>query len=237
MVAIKVLTFNIHHCRGKDGEVNIERVSEMIKSINADIIGLNEVDKNFSKRSDFLDQAEWIAKKLGLAHLYAPGISKEDGSREFGNALLTRFPVTQHRTITFSFLPGIEKRSMVEACLDTPLGKVMVYVSHLSLNPVIHFIQTGKIIGEMNRKYPVILMGDWNMRPKSRGWKMVTAHLTDTWDYTASRGKTFPSIKPRVKLDYIFCSQQFSPVSSQVIASAPIVSDHLPLVSILSKKD
>ena len=55
------MTFNIHHGKGVDKQANLSRIAEVIDICNADIIGLNEVDRHFSKRSLYEDQAGWLA--------------------------------------------------------------------------------------------------------------------------------------------------------------------------------
>lgn len=58
VIKIRLLTFNIHHGKGLDRKVNLQRISHVIKSVNADVIGINEVDKNFSNRSNYVDQTQ-----------------------------------------------------------------------------------------------------------------------------------------------------------------------------------
>ena len=50
--SIRVMSYNIHHGEGIDGKLDLKRIGDIIKNSNADIIGLQEVDKNFGSRSN-----------------------------------------------------------------------------------------------------------------------------------------------------------------------------------------
>ncbi|WP_237088696.1 endonuclease/exonuclease/phosphatase family protein [Paenibacillus larvae] len=47
----RVVTFNIHHGRGTDRKLNLDRIAQVIEKSQADVIALNEVDKYFSRRA------------------------------------------------------------------------------------------------------------------------------------------------------------------------------------------
>lgn len=91
------MTFNIHHGKGIDKQVDLYRIAEVIEKSDADIIGLNEVDKHFSKRSLYENQIGWLAKQLNIEHAFSPSLSiKSKNSttiRQYGNALLSRYPI------------------------------------------------------------------------------------------------------------------------------------------------
>lgn len=61
-IKLKVMTFNMHHGVGLDGELNLQRVAKQIRKSGADIIGLNEVDNHYSARSHFKNQAKKLAE-------------------------------------------------------------------------------------------------------------------------------------------------------------------------------
>jgi endonuclease/exonuclease/phosphatase family metal-dependent hydrolase len=117
VIRLRILTFNIHHGRGLDRIVDLDRISRVIRSANPDIVGLNEVDKQYSKRSEFVDQADWLAEKLDMEHVFGPAITLESqGNRQYGNAILSRYPIIKSRKHPFDFLPKVvEDRSLLEA--------------------------------------------------------------------------------------------------------------------------
>jgi endonuclease/exonuclease/phosphatase family metal-dependent hydrolase len=238
---LRLLTFNIRHGKGMDGQVNLQRTADVIKYANADMIGLNEVDKHFSERSAFIDQTAWLAKELSMEYAYGPAISIQKGKevkvRQYGNALLTRFPIVERNNHLFNILPGIiEGRSILETKVLIKDQMVYVFVTHLSLSPFLHRKQTEQVIQRVrHRDGPVIVMGDWNMKPHSKGWNQIEHFLTDAWKASAKEGmgKTYPSYRPRNRLDYIFVSSHFQIMSSEVLTICPDASDHLPVIAIV----
>ncbi|OCA85726.1 hypothetical protein A8F94_12690 [Bacillus sp. FJAT-27225] len=239
----RVVTFNIHHGIGVDKELDLGRIASLLKSLDADIIGLNEVDRFFSERSAFQDQAKYLAKELQYDHVFGPAVTMEglDGNekRQFGNALLTRLPIIEPKNYPFDFLPKvIEDRALLEVALKTGDQTLKVFVTHLSLALFQHKKQSSFILNKVNEiKGPSIVMGDWNMTPRSRTWRRVTEQLTDVWTETHQRssgGHTFPSRRPFRRLDYIFVNRYFNVVDCEVVTSEREISDHLPVLATLT---
>jgi endonuclease/exonuclease/phosphatase family metal-dependent hydrolase len=237
---IKVMTFNIHHGKGLDLKVDLNRIAEVIEKSNAHIIGLNEVDKHFSKRSYFEDQISWLAKQLNMNYAFSPSLSLKPKTmskvRQYGNALLSRYPIVAKSSYLFDLISGvIEGRSLLEATIQINNQLVLVNVTHLSINPYLHKKQTDFILNRLSSySYPFIIMGDWNMMPGSRGWRKMTRETQDAW-YIAGigAGHTYPSLHPRVRLDYIFVSHHFQVIKAEIFTKTPNASDHLPLKATL----
>ncbi|PLT27488.1 endonuclease/exonuclease/phosphatase family protein [Peribacillus deserti] len=239
---IKVMTFNIHHGRGMDKKLDLDRILRIIKHADADIIGLNEVDKFFSGRSKFIDQTKYLASGLHMNYAYGPAITIEDKAhnrqKQYGNALLTRFPITCVKNHPFDFLPKIvENRSMLEVCINAGGYSLNAFISHLSFAPFLHKKQTSFILHHMIQSdLPSFVMGDWNMTRQSKSWKLVTQSLGDAWleaNPSSPGGYTYPSKKPRTALDYIFINQGFKAVEAAVLENSSLASDHLPITATL----
>ena len=236
IIEVNILTFNIHHGRGTDKKVNLKRISHIIKESNADVIGLNEVDKYFAKRSYFKNQIDCLANDLNMNYVYGPTISiyeKETNVlRQYGNALLTRLPILEFNNIPFDFLPNvIEGRSMLTAKLQ--IGQIIFYtaVTHLSPTPFLHKKQTSFILEHMNKlNHSIIILGDWNMKPHSKSWKNMIKYYLDAWTVTnLDKGYTYPSTRPKLRLDYIFVTKEINVLQTKVITKQRESSDHLPL--------
>jgi hypothetical protein len=95
MLEIKVMTFNIHHGKGMDNRADLFRIAELIDKCDVDIVGLNEVDRHFSKRSLYEDQIGWLANQLEMDYAFSPSITIKSKHlskiRQYGNALLSRY--------------------------------------------------------------------------------------------------------------------------------------------------
>ncbi|MDQ0256314.1 endonuclease/exonuclease/phosphatase family metal-dependent hydrolase [Evansella vedderi] len=235
---IKVLTFNIHHGKGLDKMVNLRRISNVIKSSKANIIGLNEVDKHFSKRSDYEDQAQWLAKDLNMEYVFGPAITLrgkgQSSIRQYGNALLTQFPIIKSKNHPFDFLPRVvEDRALLEVDIKVNNRILTIFVTHLSLAPFLHQKQTQFILETVAAcNYVPIMMGDWNMKPFSKSWRLITSQLKDT-NTDHKSNFTFPSRRPTMKLDYIFVNPQVEVLNAGSYAYDLQASDHLPFLATL----
>lgn len=238
---VRVMTYNIHHGQGTDGVINLHRIADVITQSGADIIALNEVDRHFSKRSDFVDQTAWLAAELQMNAYYGPAITlkaKDKGSmRQYGNALLSRYPIATADHQTFhSFSKLSETRSAIDAIILIQQHKLLILASHLSLNPYIHKRQTDWIVQKAGLSdVPAIVLGDWNMKPASRPWKKVSSTLSDVWQRQGQGlGFTYPSHAPASRIDYIFADPRLQVRSIEVLSTIPKASDHLPVLAIFS---
>lgn len=188
------MTYNIHHCRGTDNRVDVDRIAQLISRSDSDIVGLNEVDKQFSRRSAYKDQIEWLAKQLNMEQAFSPSLSikssRTTSLRQFGNAILSRYPIVTRTSQPFDFLSGfMEGRSLLNTAIQINKKLVQFSVTHFSLNPFLHRLQTNFVLNELNRSpYPTILMGDFNMTPRSKGWRKITSQFQDVWQM-AGNGK------------------------------------------------
>lgn len=137
---MRVVTYNIQYGKGRDERYDIDRTAEAL--VGADIIGLQEVEAYWD-RSGNIHQVERIAERLGGYHA-AFGATVDifknlDGRpvrRQFGNAILSRWPIITTRTFLFPKLGPINahsiQRGVTEATIDTPIGLIRVYTSHFS---------------------------------------------------------------------------------------------------------
>ncbi len=233
---LKVLSFNIHHGKGLDKRVNLERIANIIKSSEADIIGLNEVDVSFGKRSQFLNQAAILAEQLEMKFVFGPVITRKKSDEmagEYGNVILSRFNMINHNNhLLFSYPYLAEPRGLLEVNFEISGKVISAFVTHLSINPFLQRKQIMDIESILQRKSNVILMGDFNMSPVSRNHSYISRFLRDSSEREC--GNTYPANKPRKKLDYIFIHDDITAVESKVLTNDPVASDHLPLLTEIS---
>jgi endonuclease/exonuclease/phosphatase family metal-dependent hydrolase len=92
---MRVATFNIHHGASADDRLDLARTAAEIRALDADVVGLQEVDVAFGDRSAGQDQARELGEMLGMDVAFAPAIDRPaatpDGPRrQYGVALLVR---------------------------------------------------------------------------------------------------------------------------------------------------
>ena len=129
---LRVLTYNLHHGEGTDGRLDLERIAGVIRGAEPDVVALQEVDRR-AERTGSVDQPAELARLTGLRVAFGANISLQGG--DYGNAVLSRFPIVRqvnHR------LPGpanIEQRGVLEVELlvpgrETPLVLLATHFDH-----------------------------------------------------------------------------------------------------------
>src|SRR5438093_9407405 len=101
---LRVMTYNIHHAAGADGRVDVERIAKVIKSADADLVALQEVDR-CTKRSGGIDEAAELERLTGMNAIWGKAMDFDGG--EYGQLILCSMPI---RTNAVYHLPGSEGR-------------------------------------------------------------------------------------------------------------------------------
>jgi endonuclease/exonuclease/phosphatase family metal-dependent hydrolase len=236
-----VMSFNVHHGRGTDGVLDLARIARVIKASGADIAGLQEVDRNFAERSDWTDQAAELAELLGYHVAYGANIDldpPEPGKprAQFGNAVLSRYPIARWENTHLFRSPGEEQRGLLHAEVHMPGVLLHVYVAHLSASSETDRArQARQIVQLVNENDPAVLLGDFNARPQTPEIATLSAALTDTWSAAPGAGPLAPHPGARAgRIDYIFASQRLRTTWTRFSTDDPAASDHLPVVSRLA---
>lgn len=224
---IKVVTFNIHHATDIDNNDSLDKILSLLRSINPDLICLQEVDK-IRPQTNRINQALYLAKNLGFRYVYEPVRKYPEGS--YGNAILSRYAILNSKNIILTDLSDV--RCCLKADIRAHNNIITVFNTHLGLSqPVRHKDLAEIILPELlSHNNPTILAGDFNAPTNRTEIKMLESLLTDT--FTKNSGlidHSFPANNPTARIDYIFINKQFSPLNYYIVDSD--VSDHLPVVS------
>ncbi len=167
MDRIRVATLNIWNRMGP-WEERLVAIRREVERVQPDILGLQEV---LVLPEHSLDQAEAIAEGFGYHVAY--GRSPDADAYGMGNAVLSRWPIARSMTFT---LPGTaEHRCLVFAEIDSPIGKLRFFATHLNwrfqesdvrqlqVQCAARFIEANS----PHDDYPPILVGDFNSEPDS----------------------------------------------------------------------
>jgi endonuclease/exonuclease/phosphatase family metal-dependent hydrolase len=236
---IRVMSFNIHHGVGTDGVLDLQRIADMIKSQGADIVGLQEVDRHWSERSNFVDQTAWLARELNMHVVYGANLDNdplEPGQprRQYGTAILSRYPIAESRNTLLPKYRGQERRGLLEATLKVRGTTLRFANIHLTNNNAERKEQSAKVAELLaGSSRPTVLVGDLNAVPTAPEITILTSRWKDTWPQVGEGpGYTIESGKPPKRIDYILHSQGIHPKSAEVLTT--LASDHLPVVARLS---
>jgi endonuclease/exonuclease/phosphatase family metal-dependent hydrolase len=232
---LKIMSYNIHigNPPSKPKLIDINSIVKAIKAENPDLIALQEVDVN-TNRSGKINQAEIIARNLGMNYFFAKAIDHDGG--DYGVCILSKYPISEtkiHR-LTSILGTGGEPRVLATAKVELEDGSFIRFGStHLDAqaNPINREIQIKEInkIAEAEI-LPFILAGDLNAEEQSpviREFDQIfTRSCTDC-------APTFPVLRPDRTIDYIAfkTGNKFKTLKHEVVQEH-YASDHLPIISI-----
>jgi len=249
---MRLATFNILNGRSPvDDLVDIDRFAAAVTALDADVLGLQEVDRH-QPRSHLADLTAVAAEAMGaVSHRFVAALSgtpggfwtpatqdEVPGAASYGIALLSRYPVRSWHSlrlprIGFRFplylpeqrkviLADEEPRAAVIAQLDTPTGPMIVANTHLSFVPGWGQLQLRRIRRHLvGLPDPAIVMGDLNMEAP---WPAAITGFS-----SLAAHPTIPRDEPSRQLDHILGRG----VEDEVVDSRAVrlpLSDHLALV-------
>jgi endonuclease/exonuclease/phosphatase family metal-dependent hydrolase len=233
---LTVMTFNIHHGVGVDGRLDLDRIAEVIRSSGADVVALQEVDRHFSERSAFADQAQELGRALHMHVAYGANLDLEplapgQPRRQYGNAVLSRHRIRSSRNILLPRLEGEEQRGLLEVSLRVRGVPVRVYATHLQHNSAVsRQLQAEAILQAITSSdSSMLLLGDLNAQPEDPEIVLLLQLLVDAWMQAGlGPGYTYSAANPHSRIDYVLHSGEV--VSRVAAVLATDVSDHLPVV-------
>ena len=167
---MRIVTYNIHGWRTEDGQPNEQLVADTLSSIGADIIGLNEVFFPRAMPGSGQPSLSWLAGQLNMAFVFGPCMRwpAEDKlpADAYGNALLSRWPITANASHLLSPVPGKHQRGLLEGRVLLPdNGTLTVYVTHLDHTDEDARLQQLRALRSWttrDRNRPHVVMGDFN---------------------------------------------------------------------------
>jgi endonuclease/exonuclease/phosphatase family metal-dependent hydrolase len=253
----RMATFNILHGRSlHDGVVELDRLEESVRRLDADVLALQEVDCD-QPRSSMADLTAVAAQAMGaVTQRFVAAISgtpgatwmaatgrEQPGTAAYGIALLSRFPVRSWQVLRLPRIPVTfpmylrepnkvlmvheEPRAAMVAQLDTPVGPLTVANTHLTFVPGWSRVQLRHLMRDLRGfPGPRVLMGDLNMTPPKSERWVGMRPLCSAL--------TFPADAPQRQLDHILTDDPTLRVDD---CQAPelLISDHRALVVDVSR--
>ena len=229
-IDLRVVSYNIRHGRGMDDTVNLARTASVLRALQPDIVGLQEVDERV-RRSGNVDQAAALGGMLGMEHAFSAFMEYQGGN--YGLAILSRFPITR---VTPVRLPdGNEPRVALIAELRLPDARTIAVVNvHFDwvADDAFRFAQASALAAVLDTlRLPYVLLGDFNDEPASRTLEIFQRRATELTKSNADR-MTFSSTEPAKEIDFVFAAPaaiwsagHARPVTERV------ASDHRPVLA------
>jgi endonuclease/exonuclease/phosphatase family metal-dependent hydrolase len=234
--SFRIVTYNIHKCRGLDRRVRPQRIVEILREINADIIALQEVLNGDNSRRDE-NQTRFIAEELGLH--YAFGENRRLNGSGYGNAIFSRLPLIMEENYDLSHARR-EERGCLRADIALSKSQVLhIYNVHLGTAYLERRRQGRKlvesdILTRLDVTGPRILLGDFNEWLPGLSTRLFREHFGSV-DLRACLGRrrTYPGAFPFLHLDHIYFDDSLELKRAAVYRTGKtlLASDHLPLVA------
>jgi endonuclease/exonuclease/phosphatase family metal-dependent hydrolase len=254
---VRIATFNILHGRSlDDGQVDVDRLAEAVKTIDADVLGLQEVDRD-QPRSMNADLTAVAAEAMGAVDSQfvaalsgTPGGTwmaatgeEQPGSASYGIGLISRLPVVSWRVVRLPALRAKvpmwfkgrrrpimvsdEPRVAVAAVLEGPHGQLTVANTHLSFMPGWNALQLRRLVRSLTGTVePLVLIGDLNMEQRQAA---AVSGLRPV-----ATADTFPTHSPRRQLDHVLVRGPLRATGPASALRMPL-SDHRALVVSVDK--
>lgn len=241
-VPLRAVTFNIWHDAG-NWPLRLKLLTDVLRAADADVIALQEVLQDAKK--NLPNQAETIAAALGGYTAHFMSTSPEGAANRYGNAILTRLPVSAVDTIKLE--PLDDYRTAIRVRVDAHGRPVDVVNTHLAWQPEAGPVRARQISGLFDwlpdDGVPVVLMGDFNAPLDEAPLAQIAVRgldpalkpgATDT-TLVVSRGHP-----PRV-IDHIFADPRVFDVTDarrigDVAVDGEYASDHFGVAATLTPR-
>jgi|SRR3990167_7646442 len=236
MPQVKLLTYNIHHGENIDGKYDLEAICGVLKASGAQIITLQEVDKNWSARSLLQDQVKILSNCLTYENTAFAASIQKDSNALFGNALISKYKISESQvyhfyindnpSLKYDGTTETEPRSLLVTQVEIGKSSIWVLVTHLSVHSQEQRLrQVNKIINVIeDLSGPLILMGDLNSNPASEELERLGEVLADL-----SNNKVLITKPVEAKqIDYVL-ARGLKVENVRVIKSD--ASDHYPVLA------
>jgi endonuclease/exonuclease/phosphatase family metal-dependent hydrolase len=228
---VRVLTYNIHHGQGVDGNLDLQRLAMVITAVEPDLVAVQEVDQKV-ERTGKVDQPAELAKLTNLNGAFGGNFKFQGG--DYGNLVLSRWPIEKQRNHKLPSLRDGEPRGVleVEVALPGDAGSLCLLATHLDhRQDEAERLASAKVLNELKTLPLALLAGDLNDVPGS------TTLETLRRDWTVSNEKPLPTIpvgKPDRQIDYVLFKPgaRWKVVETRVLEEA-VASDHRALLAIL----
>lgn len=219
MKDLTVVSYNIHH--GADASLDMNVIAKCIKSVDADIVGIQEIDVG-TKRLSGRDTLKELKEALGFEYArFVKCIDYQGG--EYGIAQLSKFPIVEFKQKLLYHTTGCEQRGVGVAKINAD-GHIFTFANtHLDLpSDDIRRKQLAEINELLKGNEPFILTGDFNSESFS-----IFSEIENATPLLTSKNKlvTFPGAQ--ITIDNIICHNDIIHTSVSTLKES--FSDHYML--------
>ena len=232
---VRVMSYNLHQGFDVNGYLAIEGLADVIEAQEPDIIALQEVSRGWMIDGSF-DMLVWLSNRLDMPYAWGPAADSV-----WGNAILSRYPMTVSRTQPMPNNGQLQlKRSFTIAEVDLGDGESLTVIGthlhHKADEGHLREPQVRALLQEWDGEERSVVMGDLNALPDALEMLlMAEAGLKDAFQPSdaSEMGYTAPSDDPAKRIDYIWVSSDLGVRDFSLTDS--LASDHLGVAVTLDR--
>jgi endonuclease/exonuclease/phosphatase family metal-dependent hydrolase len=245
---ISIMSYNI--MVGAYGPYGLEGIARIVEQQKPDIVGLQEVNSG-RRPIDWLNQSKWLGERLNMEWAFGAAeknVMYHEKIREYGNALLSSFPIV---TLEVRLLPAPpeepnqsmrQPRAVLATILNLGEFNLNVFVTHWGLTieqRILQARETAEIVTGWHPENPAILMGDLNALPDAAEIAILNEKFGDALAILPNEKRyTYPSGAEGTRtpngwfgaIDYVYAVRGSKAVHAEVIFDDTLASDHNPIM-------
>jgi endonuclease/exonuclease/phosphatase family metal-dependent hydrolase len=230
---VTIMTYNLHNGFNTNGYLNMEALARVIEDTDADIVALQEISRGWLI-SGRLDMLTWLSQRLDM-----PYVSGPTADPFWGNAILSRYPITEYKNYDLPPTDLVIKRGFISASIDLGGGDTLRIIAthfhHIDGDSDIRQLQSAALMDFWNGTSQTVILGDFNAEPTDPEIQIIKqANLVDIASYIEPPPVyTFHSDNPSQRIDYIWVTPDLR--ASEVSVILNTASDHLPVIAIIDR--
>ncbi len=229
--SVRIATYNIHRSRGLDGRTRPDRIVSVLRDIDADVVALQEV---VGAGPHGGGHAEQMGAALGMGWVMAP--ARQLRGHQFGNAVLSRLPITAHFEHDLSW-KTCEPRRMQRVDIAVDGSTLHIYNVHLGTAILERRHQAERLASVVCDRHvggAKVVLGDFNEWMRGPVTRTLSERLNsvDLRNHLRRR-RTYPGVFPVLHLDHIYYAGKLEITGIELPRTrlTLVASDHLPLVA------
>ncbi len=241
MPSVRVVTYNVHKCRGLDRRVRPHRIAAVLRETGADIIALQEVVSIEDSAERERDQARFIADEIGFE--YRVGENRRLHGGAYGNVVLSRFPIRHVHNYDITWR-GREPRGCLRVDVEAgggDAGGLLLHIFNVHLGTA--FIErrhqgrrlvSPDILCDESLGGARVVLGDFNEWTHGLASRLLATEFQSVdIRLHLRRARTYPGPLPILHLDHIYFDPtlRLERLTLHKSLTALVASDHLPMVA------
>ena len=193
----RVMTYNIHQGFNAGQVPSLDMLVDVISRESPDVLVLQEVVRGWMIDEQH-DALGVLAERLAMPYVFGPNIGDL-----YGNAILSRFPMTDIKRVHFAIQPSAKHQP--RGAVGVHIGDVLIVTTHLDEvadSSAIRQEQVRTILREWDGEKIAIIAGDMNAEPGDLEMSLFAE--AGYGDLAEPAGATTTMDDPQKRIDYIW---------------------------------